>query len=56
MNWLIIIPFAIAILFLLIFMIRRNMKDEKDFESQIKNDFHKAKHQEGDIRIEEETK
>lgn len=56
MNWLILIPVGIVILLLLVFVIRRNMKDEKDFETQLKNDFHKAKHQEGDIKIEEETK
>ena len=56
MDWLIIIPVGIVLIGLLIFIIKRNMKDEKDFETQLKNDFHKTKQQGGDIKIEEETK
>jgi len=48
MNWPVIIIVAIAVLALLIFLVKRNMKDEKDFENQIKNDYHKTKDAEGD--------
>ncbi|MGE5107885.1 MAG: hypothetical protein ACM3H8_10095 [Sphingobacteriales bacterium] len=53
MNWSLIIPFSIAILALVIFLIRRNIKDEAEFENQLKQDYHKTKDEEGDIDVEE---
>ena len=41
---------------LIIFLILRNQKDEKDFEHQINNDYHKTKDEEGDSEIDKVTK
>jgi len=53
MNWLIIIPVGIAIVALIIFMIRRNQKDEKDLENKLNNDYPKLDDQELDPETEE---
>ena len=41
MNWYIIIPFGIAIIVLILFLIKRNQKDEKEYETFLNNDFQK---------------
>ena len=51
MNWPVLIVTGIALVALVIFLIRRNMKDEEEFEQQIKNDYHKPPHQEGDVDV-----
>jgi FtsZ-interacting cell division protein ZipA len=51
MNWAVIIVVGIAAIALIIFLVIRNQKDEKDFEKQVKNDYHKTK--EDDIDTEE---
>ena len=56
MNWLVLILFGIAALALIIFLIVRNQKDEKVFEDQINNDYHKKKDEEGDAEIDKVTK
>ncbi len=56
MNWPLVIGVGILLIILVAFLIRRNMKDEKDFEHQVNEDFHKAKNEEGDISIDEEPK
>jgi hypothetical protein len=56
MNWPVLILFGIAALALIIFLIVRNQKDEKVFEDQINNDYHKTKDEEGDVEIDEVTK
>lgn len=43
MNWFIIIAIGILVLALVVFMIRRNMKDEEVFEDQLKQDYHKPR-------------
>ena len=53
MNWYILIPVGIALIALIIFLVIRNQKDEKEFEQQIDNDFHKSKDEENDIDTEE---
>jgi hypothetical protein len=53
MNWVILIIFGITVIALIVFLIKRNIKDEKVFEDQLKNDFHKSKDEEGDIEIDE---
>lgn len=42
-NILPIVIISLALLFLIILIIIRNRKDEKEFESQLKNDYHKPK-------------
>lgn len=56
MNWFLIIPLGVGGIALIIFLIVRNQKDEKEFESQLKNDYHKTKDEEGDIDIDERMK
>lgn len=48
MNWYIIIPFGIAVIALILFLIKRNHKDEKEYETFLNNDFQK-KNQEDEI-------
>jgi hypothetical protein len=56
MNWTVLILFGIAAIALITFLIVRNQKDEKVFEDQIKNDYHKTKDEEGDAEIDKVTK
>jgi hypothetical protein len=56
MNWPLLIIFGIAAIALIVFLVIRNQKDEKEFESQIKNDYHKTKDEEGDVEIDEKMK
>lgn len=56
MNWYILIPFGIVVIALIIFLVMRNQKDEKQLEEQLKNDYPKPKDDEGDIEIEEPLK
>jgi hypothetical protein len=43
MNWYIIIPIGIAAIALIIFLIKRNMKDEEKLEEKLKQDYHKQR-------------
>ncbi|MGZ5219071.1 MAG: hypothetical protein ACXWWD_07625 [Chitinophagaceae bacterium] len=56
MNWPLIIIFGIAAIALIVFLIVRNQKDEKEFENRLKNDYRKTKDEEGDAEIDEITK
>lgn len=56
MNWPFIILFGIAVLALIVFLVVRNVKDEKVFEDQLNNDYHKSKEEEGDAEIDEVLK
>lgn len=56
MNWTVIIVVGIAAIILLFFLAWRNQKDEKDFEQQSNNDFHKTKDSESDIETDEGMK
>lgn len=56
LNWLILILFGIAVIALLVFVIKRNQKDKKEFEHQLNEDFYKSKDEEGDIDSEEKMK
>lgn len=56
MNWPVIIGVGILLIALVVFLIRRNMKDEEEFEHLVNEDYHKSKDEEGDVRIDEETK
>ncbi|WP_205755988.1 hypothetical protein [Lacibacter luteus] len=49
MNWPVLIIVGIAVIALLVFLIRKNQKDEQEFEQQLNNDFHKTKDEEGDV-------
>ena len=56
MNWTVLIIFGIAALGLIIFLIVRNQKDEKDLEETIKEDYHKPRDESGDTEIDKVTK
>ena len=56
MNWYVIIIVGVVLVALIVFLVRRNMKDEKEFETQLKNDYHKTKDEEGDTEIDEVMK
>ena len=53
MNVLLLILFGIAAIALIVFMIRRNMVDKKEFEEKIKKDYRKPRDEEGDIDVED---
>jgi hypothetical protein len=54
MNWYIIIPIGILILVLVYFLVTRNIKDEKNFEDQLNNDFKDSTKSESDIESEDQ--
>ena len=56
MDWPVIILLGIAAIALIVFLVRRNQKDEKQFEDQLKNDYRKPKDEEGDAEIDEVMK
>ncbi len=56
MNWPVLILFGIIAAALIVFLVVRNVKDEKVLEDQIKNDYRKPKENEGDIEIDKELK
>jgi uncharacterized protein YxeA len=43
MNWTVIIIVAVLLAALVGFLVLRNMKDEKEFEQQLNQDYHKPK-------------
>ena len=55
MNWLILIIFGILAIALIVFLVVRNQKDEKNFERDLNNDFPKRKSDEADIDIDDLT-
>lgn len=55
MNLPLIIVVAAAALALIVFLIIRNNKDEKKFENQLDNDYHKPRNEEGDIDVDDLT-
>jgi flagellar biosynthesis/type III secretory pathway M-ring protein FliF/YscJ len=56
MNWSILILVGLVALALVIFLVIRNVKDEKNFEEKIKHDYKKPREDEGDIEVEEKMK
>ena len=54
MNWLILIPFGIFVAILVIFLIRKNQKDEKDFEKT--ENYINQKEDDNDLNTEEVVK
>lgn len=52
MNWPVLIIVGIVALALIVFLTSQNIKDEKKFEKQLKDDYHKSKDEEGDTDVE----
>jgi len=53
MNWQLIIIFGIAAIALLVFLVVRNIKDKKELEDKLNQDYRKPRDDEGDIEIED---
>ncbi|MEP7322915.1 MAG: hypothetical protein ABI761_13400 [Saprospiraceae bacterium] len=49
MNWNIIIVVGVIALALIIFLVNRNLKDEKSFENQLNEDYRKTKDEEDEL-------
>jgi hypothetical protein len=56
MNWYILIPFAIAVVALIVWLVVRNQKDEVKFEDQLKQDYPKGNEAADDVDVEETVK
>jgi large-conductance mechanosensitive channel len=56
MNWFAIIIVAIIVIALVTFLVVRNIKDEKDYERKVNQDYHHSKDEEGDVDAEEAVK
>lgn len=56
MNWTVIIIVGIILIALIVFLVKRNAKGEKEFEQQQNNDYHKIKDEEGDVETDEKMK
>jgi hypothetical protein len=56
MNWYIIIPFGIAVIAGIIFIISRNNKDKKQLENKLNNELPVAKAEDADRDSEEVMK
>lgn len=56
MNWLTITAIAVPAIILVVFLIVKNQKDEKEFEEELKDDYIKPRNEEGDIEVDELTK
>jgi len=56
MNWTVLIIFGVAAIALIVFLVVRNIKDEKKVEDEIKNDYPKPRNEKGDIEIDEVMK
>ena len=53
MNWTIIVIVDIAVVALVVFLVLRNIKDKKELEEKIKQDYKKPRDDEGDIEVED---
>jgi large-conductance mechanosensitive channel len=53
MNWFVLIPVGLGAVALIVFLVIRNIKDEKDFEDQLKNDYRKPKNDKDNVEIDE---
>ncbi len=53
MNWTIIIIVAVLAIALIVFLVTRDQKDEKEIEEEIDNDFTGPEHKKEHIEIEE---
>ena len=51
MNWTIIILVGLAALMLIVFLVRRNLKDEKSYEKQVNENHKKTKDEEDEMEV-----
>jgi preprotein translocase subunit YajC len=48
-NWIVVSIVIICVLILIVFLIRKNQKDKKEYTHFLNNDFKKAKEEESDL-------
>lgn len=53
MNWTVIIIVGLAVIALIIFIIAKNLKDKKELEEKIMNDYRKPKTGDRDIDLDD---
>ena len=56
MNWPLIIIVALLLIALLAFAVWRNVKDEKQLEKELKDDYHKPSAEDADVKIDDVMK
>ena len=56
MNWTIIILVGVPALALVGYLTWQNLRDEKKFEHQVENDYHKPKHDDSDVGTDQKMK
>jgi hypothetical protein len=56
MNWSVLIPVCIGAAALIVFLVIRNIKDQKKIVDQFKNDYRKSKDEESDVDLEGKMK
>jgi len=56
MNWTILILFGIAAIVLVVFLVVRNRKDQKNVEHDLNQDYPKTKDEENEMGVDEVTK
>ena len=56
MDWLLYLFFAIGVVSLLIFLVRRNLKDKRDLENQLNRTYFGSEKKESDIETEDVVK
>ena len=56
MSWTLIILIGIPALILVGLLTWQNFRDEKKFENQLGNDYHKLRNEEGDIETDQKMK
>jgi preprotein translocase subunit YajC len=48
-NWIVVSIVIICVLILIVFLVRKNQKDKKEYTHFLNNDFKKAKEEESDL-------
>lgn len=53
MNWTLLILVGVILIALIIFLVKRNLKDEKSLKKKLNEDYPKSRDEEGDADIED---
>ena len=56
MNWPVLVIVGIVLIALMVFMIRRNLTDEKEFEENMNKDYRKPSTDSEDVNVDEVMK
>lgn len=52
MDWYLVIPLVIVVFVLLVFLVRQNIKDEKELSNKLNNNYRRFKKRDGDMDTE----